>query len=106
MQETELETLVLSALLATMQTCMQVYLHRDGQQLGPYGIDQLRQCLEAGQLSPQDQACHDGATWIPLGKVPGLEQESPAPAGSKKKIFCLANLNQLMSLMLLQKFQV
>jgi endonuclease YncB( thermonuclease family) len=69
---------------------MQVYLNRGGQQLGPYGIEQLRQYLDAGQLSPQDHACHDGATWIPLGEVPGLAAESPVPARSKKKIFWIA----------------
>ena len=67
---------------------MQVYVHRGGTQSGPYGIDQLRQYLDAGQLSPQDSACHDGTNWIALAEVPGLVED--APAGSKRKLAWIA----------------
>ena len=67
---------------------MQVYVHRGGAQSGPYGIDQLRQFLDAGQLSPQDYACHDGANWTTLAEVPGLVED--APTGSKKKLAWIA----------------
>ena len=61
---------------------MQVYVHKGGKQLGPYGMDQLRQYVEAGQLVPQDAACHDGVNWTTLAEVPGLVED--APTGSKK----------------------
>ena len=70
-----------------MQTCMQVYVHRGGEQLGPYGIDQLRQYVEAGQLTPQDHAFYEGApAWIPLAEVPGFAKKSQdAPTKSEPK---------------------
>jgi len=63
---------------------MQVYVHKGGKPSGPYGIDQLRQFLDAGQLSPQDHACHDGSNWITLAEVPGLIEE--AETDSKRKL--------------------
>jgi endonuclease YncB( thermonuclease family) len=71
---------------------MQVYVHRGGEQLGPYGIEQLRQQLEAGELSLQDKAFYKGASgWVPLTEVPGFAEESaettakspPTPAKNK-----------------------
>ena len=51
---------------------MQVYVHRDGQNLGPYSIGQLRPYLQAGNLTGDDLACHDGANWVALKEVPGI----------------------------------
>ena len=67
---------------------MQVYVHRGGKQLGPYGIDQLRQYVDAGQFTPQDQAFYEGASaWIPLGEVPGFTKESGTVTGKRKIIW-------------------
>jgi micrococcal nuclease len=51
---------------------MQVYVHRDGQNLGPYSIGQLRPYLQAGNFTGDDLACHDGTNWLALKDVPGL----------------------------------
>ncbi len=56
---------------------MQLYIHRDGQQYGPYSLEEARDYLASGSLAPDDLAWHDGAAdWIPLGSVTEL---APAP---------------------------
>ena len=57
---------------------MQIYIHRDGQQFGPYSAEQARDFLAAGNLLPGDLAWHDGApNWVPLSEV--LPSTEPAP---------------------------
>jgi hypothetical protein len=57
---------------------MQLYIHRDGQQFGPYPEDQARQFLASGELSAGDLAWHEGAAgWAPLSDV-----LKPIPAAS------------------------
>jgi micrococcal nuclease len=67
---------------------MQVYIHRDGQNLGPYSVGQLRPYLQAGNFTGNDLACHDGANWVALKDVPGVIKRSGkrAPRASKPKI--------------------
>ena len=67
---------------------MQVYVHRDGQNLGPYSIGQLRPYLQAGNFTGDDLACHDGANWVALKDVPGVIERSGkrAPRASKPKL--------------------
>ena len=54
---------------------MKIYISRDGQQFGPYSLEQAKQYLREGNLKQTDLACHDGKNWIPLPKVPGITQE-------------------------------
>ncbi|HEX4141409.1 MAG TPA: GYF domain-containing protein [Candidatus Methylacidiphilales bacterium] len=57
---------------------MQIYIHRDGQQLGPYSIGQVRDYLAAGDLVAGDLAWHEGISdWVPLAQIEGAV---PAPA--------------------------
>ena len=52
---------------------MQIYVHRHGQQLGPYSAEEVRQYLADGDLSADDLAWHEGATdWIPLAQIEGV----------------------------------
>jgi hypothetical protein len=56
---------------------MQVYIHRDGQQSGPYGLDELKAQLGSGALHPDDLAWYEGvADWTPLSSVPGVSGSS------------------------------
>ena len=86
---------------------MQVFVHRDGRNLGPYSPAQLRSYLETGNFSEEDMACHDGRNWIQLSEVPGLldhpgktipravreKQGDPkTEAGSRKKPYLLLAL--------------
>jgi large-conductance mechanosensitive channel len=59
---------------------MQVFIARDGQQTGPYSLEQARQMLRSGGASAEDLAWYEGAPeWLPLSKVPGIEDDSPPP---------------------------
>jgi len=52
---------------------MQIYISRDGEQNGPYGIEDVNAYLEDGTLLPTDLACQDGMTeWVPITQIPGV----------------------------------
>ena len=54
---------------------MQIHIHKDGKNYGPYTLDQVRQYLKAGNFTGNDLACHDGANWIKLSQVPRITLE-------------------------------
>ena len=47
---------------------MQIYVSKDGQQFGPYTVEQLRQYVEAGNFTTADYACYDGQNWVTSGR--------------------------------------
>jgi len=52
---------------------MQIYIHRDGQQFGPYSLEQAQDYLRSGDLLAEDLAWHEGAAdWMPLAGVVGV----------------------------------
>ncbi len=63
---------------------MQIYVHREGQQFGPYSVEQAKSYIASGNLLRTDLAWHDGATvWLPLEEVAGIAAErviAPEPA--------------------------
>lgn len=61
---------------------MNIFIHRDGTQYGPYTLEQLQQYVQQGSFSLQDLACYDGQNWVSVGQVPGIGQPatSAAPA--------------------------
>ena len=74
---------------------MQIHIHKDGKNYGPYPLEQVRQYLKAGNFTGNDLACHDGANWIKLSQVPGITTEPATttksavqqkPKKKKKKI--------------------
>lgn len=78
---------------------MQIHIHREGQDFGPYTLEQVNQYLVEGSIVPTDVAWYDGAPdWIPLPKVPGVvvpagaATGAAAASGSKKTIvlICIA----------------
>ena len=56
---------------------MQIHIHKDVKNYGPYPLEQARQYLKAGNFSGNDLACHDGANWIKLSQVPGIAPSKP-----------------------------
>ena len=68
---------------------MKAYVGRNGQNLGLFSIEQIREEIKAGRLHEQDLACHDGANWIRIKDLPGLFQQPAAkvdrPVGDKGK---------------------
>lgn len=49
---------------------MQYYIGKNGQQVGPFGLEQVRERLASGEFSPTDLAWCDGmAGWEPLSQI-------------------------------------
>ena len=57
---------------------MNIYVHKDGTQYGPYSLEQIQQYIQQGTFTLQDQACHDGQNWVALSQVPGLSAQPAA----------------------------
>ena len=58
---------------------MSLLIHKDGQQLGPYSLEEARALVLSGNLDPLDWAWPEGATeWIPLRDVAGFSSATPA----------------------------
>jgi hypothetical protein len=50
-----------------------LYVHKDGQQTGPFTVAQIKASLQAGQLSTNDYVWYEGISdWIRLSSVPGI----------------------------------
>lgn len=65
---------------------MQITIDRQGQQFGPYTMDEVKQYLAEGTLLPTDLAWHDGlAGWVPLSELAGNgAMRAPASSGGKR----------------------
>ena len=62
---------------------MQIYIHREGQQFGPYSVEEAKEHLAAGSLRAADMAWHEGmADWMPLAQLEGM---APAAAPTVPK---------------------
>ena len=52
---------------------MQIYISRDGEQNGPYSIEDVNAYLKDGILLPTDLACQHGMTeWVPITQIPSV----------------------------------
>jgi len=60
---------------------VQVYLNRNGQQMGPYSVDDVRAYREAGTVLGTDLAWTDGRTdWVPVDEF--LQAATPTAGPS------------------------
>ena len=60
-----------------------ILINKDGQQLGPYSVEDAKSLVLSGHFSATDWAWTDGATdWVPLNHIPGFSTptHSHAPA--------------------------
>ncbi|MBC8324198.1 MAG: DUF4339 domain-containing protein [Verrucomicrobia subdivision 3 bacterium] len=58
---------------------MEIHLNRDGQQMGPYSLEQIQKHLAEGSVLPADLAWHEGLPeWVPV-------QQLAAAAPAKKE---------------------
>ncbi len=52
---------------------MLIHVNRDGEQFGPYTVEDLNAYLAQGSILPTDQAWYEGAAgWMPMDQVPGV----------------------------------
>ena len=62
---------------------MDIYITRNGQQLGPYSVHEARRNLRAGVIGSSDLAWHDGLSeWVPLSTIPGITMIAQSPTSS------------------------
>ena len=59
---------------------MNIYVHKDGTQYGPYTLEQLQQYVQKGSFTVQDQACYDGQNWVTVAQIPGISQAATPQA--------------------------
>jgi predicted lipid-binding transport protein (Tim44 family) len=65
-----------------------LYIHRSGQQFGPYNQADVRAWLSSGQILPTDLACPAGSdSWVQVNSLPGMQvalavQQQTGPSGS------------------------
>jgi len=60
---------------------MMIHVMRDGQQFGPYTLEDVNTYLAQGTLLPTDQAWYEGAPdWMLITQVPGVLAPGTAPA--------------------------
>ena len=84
---------------------MQVYVSKDGQQHGPYTVEQLRDYVQQGNFSGDDYACHDGQNWVTVAEVPGFVDSAQSPsapnssAPKKKKIILWSSIGGIATLL-------
>ena len=60
---------------------MKAYVHKDGQQYGPFTVEQLQEDVFQGNFTAEDLACHDGQNWVTIADVPGFA-EATQPAAT------------------------
>jgi len=63
---------------------VQWYLHKEGEQQGPFPLDELNRMAESGAISPTDLLWTEGMDkWIQAGQVEGLNLFPPPPPVEK-----------------------
>lgn len=76
---------------ATMNKAEQYYLQRNGESYGPYTVAQLRDMLTKAEISPDDTIWQEGMKGgVPLGSLPGLEQNTDGQLPHLKRFPLLA----------------
>lgn len=63
---------------------MQIYVSKDGQQYGPYTIEELTENVKKGIFKPSDFVCQDGQNWITIKEVSESLDELGSETGSKE----------------------
>jgi hypothetical protein len=59
---------------------MQIYVHRNNQEIGPLTEAEVKAQLASGALSPKDHVWWSGQTmWVPLAQSPFIGTVSPVP---------------------------
>ncbi len=62
---------------------VEFHIHMNNQQMGPYGLDVLKQGIDSGQFTAETPVWKQGmAGWIPAGEVPELQSLFGGGAGA------------------------
>ena len=72
---------------------MMIHISREGQQFGPYSLEEVNTYLADGSLLPTDMAWFEGAAgWVPIAQVPGVASAATpvvTPNGKGKQTLIL-----------------
>jgi hypothetical protein len=59
---------------------MQIFIQQNGQQAGPFSVEEIRGMLAARSVAPTGLGWHDGLTdWQPLNTLLPIPAQTPAP---------------------------
>ncbi len=59
---------------------MEIFIHRENGDFGPYTIEDLQHYLRSGELLPEDYAWYEGApNWMTLEQIPGVMPPGHVP---------------------------
>ncbi len=72
---------------------MLIHIQRDGQQFGPYTLEDLNQYLADGSLLPTDLVWYEGASdWVHMNQVPGVVMPlSGFPSSGKESVSAVSS---------------
>lgn len=68
---------------------MQITIHRDGSNYGPYTVEHVNAMLASGQVAVDDLAWQEGSKdWVPLAQIPGVLRVPPprSPRGGSRSL--------------------
>jgi len=72
---------------------MQLHVHHNGQQSGPFSLEEVRSKLADGTLQATDLSWHEGAAdWQPLASIQELAESFPPPPAVKTSGLSIASL--------------
>jgi hypothetical protein len=59
---------------------MQIFIHRDEEDFGPYTVEEAQHYIASGQLLREDYSWYEGAPdWMPLEEIPGVVPPEARP---------------------------
>ena len=65
---------------------MEIFIGRDGKQLGPFSLSHLQELIDQKRVKTSDMAWYEGLDdWVPLSSVPGLEVAEPKSANKNRR---------------------
>jgi hypothetical protein len=53
-----------------------IYIHKGGNQFGPYSLSQIEEYTRAGNFTQDDLACWDNQNWEKISEIPGFKSDS------------------------------
>ncbi len=64
---------------------MKIFVIKNGEENGPYSIEELQEFYSQGSFNIEDLACYDGKNWVTVGQILGLSVDNQDLKASKDK---------------------
>ena len=70
---------------------MEIYVNKNGQQMGPFSMEVVRSLVAGGTVAENDWAWYEGQSdWVPLNQIPGFSAVAPTAMGMPAPIYAPA----------------